>query len=115
MPACPPTRRGETGVCSPRRCSPGGRRSMRSEPRAELAPCFRHYLDTGTTAMAEAMFPNPVSAYTSEERLALEKRVLFREYPLLVGLSCRIAAPGDYRSEERRVGKECRSRWSPYH
>src|SRR3546814_15047572 len=29
------------------------------------------------------------------------------------------AAPGDLRSEERRVGKECvstcRSRWSPYH
>ena len=24
------------------------------------------------------------------------------------------AAPG-LRSEERRVGKECRSRWSPYH
>ena len=23
--------------------------------------------------------------------------------------------PVDYRSEERRVGKECRSRWSPYH
>ena len=22
---------------------------------------------------------------------------------------------GNYRSEERRVGKECRSRWSPYH
>ena len=22
---------------------------------------------------------------------------------------------GGYRSEERRVGKECRSRWSPYH
>ena len=27
-----------------------------------------------------------------------------------------IAGPGfNYRSEERRVGKECRSRWSPYH
>src|SRR3712207_9173412 len=29
-----------------------------------------------------------------------------------------ISAPGkgvDARSEERRVGKECRSRWSPYH
>src|SRR6266478_4837954 len=26
----------------------------------------------------------------------------------------RIAPPGG-RSEERRVGKECRSRWSPYH
>ena len=23
--------------------------------------------------------------------------------------------PHDHRSEERRVGKECRSRWSPYH
>ena len=23
--------------------------------------------------------------------------------------------PGKPRSEERRVGKECRSRWSPYH
>ena len=23
--------------------------------------------------------------------------------------------PGKLRSEERRVGKECRSRWSPYH
>ena len=25
------------------------------------------------------------------------------------------AAPATTRSEERRVGKECRSRWSPYH
>ena len=24
-------------------------------------------------------------------------------------------AHGTFRSEERRVGKECRSRWSPYH
>src|SRR5574344_2496199 len=27
----------------------------------------------------------------------------------------RIGAEGHERSEERRVGKECRSRWSPYH
>mgnify|MGYP002526753837 CR=1 FL=1 len=26
-----------------------------------------------------------------------------------------VAKPFPYRSEERRVGKECRSRWSPYH
>ena len=25
------------------------------------------------------------------------------------------SAQEDHRSEERRVGKECRSRWSPYH
>ena len=27
----------------------------------------------------------------------------------------RFLASGLFRSEERRVGKECRSRWSPYH
>ena len=26
-----------------------------------------------------------------------------------------VGESGDDRSEERRVGKECRSRWSPYH
>ena len=26
-----------------------------------------------------------------------------------------VAIMGESRSEERRVGKECRSRWSPYH
>src|SRR2546430_2885047 len=26
-----------------------------------------------------------------------------------------VNVPGGFRSEERRVGKECRSRWSPYH
>src|SRR3712207_8168227 len=42
----------------------------------------------------------------------------------LKGFSCQLVADeairwlggrGDRRSEERRVGKECRSRWSPYH
>ena len=27
----------------------------------------------------------------------------------------KISVTGTVRSEERRVGKECRSRWSPYH
>src|SRR5256886_16115058 len=30
------------------------------------------------------------------------------------GLVCSMGYPGS-RSEERRVGEECRSRWSPYH
>src|SRR3989449_1499834 len=28
---------------------------------------------------------------------------------------CRLRQSSGSRSEERRVGKECRSRWSPYH
>ena len=27
----------------------------------------------------------------------------------------RLPSQKEWRSEERRVGKECRSRWSPYH
>ena len=30
-------------------------------------------------------------------------------------LHCLYNAKTELRSEERRVGKECRSRWSPYH
>src|SRR5437667_12908014 len=105
MAACPTTRRGGTSACLPRRSSPACRRSprgapsMRPETRAELVRRLRHYLDTGTTAMAEAMFPNPVSVYTSGERLALEKRGLCRGYPRQVGLVFRRAAPGGRRTD----------------
>ena len=34
---------------------------------------------------------------------------------ILTGIFEEIAMRGILRSEERRVGKECRSRWSPYH
>ena len=34
---------------------------------------------------------------------------------LLIGASTALLPMGVARSEERRVGKECRSRWSPYH
>ena len=45
-----------------------------------------------------------------------EKNNVLYHYPingdrLKIGRFCSIAC----RSEERRVGKECRSRWSPYH
>ena len=33
----------------------------------------------------------------------------------LIGQLWRTLVRGQWRSEERRVGKECRSRWSPYH
>ena len=43
---------------------------------------------------------------------------LFSPESLLVLRTARLAISGNsilLRSEERRVGKECRSRWSPYH
>src|ERR1051326_3843639 len=53
----------------------------------------------------------------------LELRIILRqgEQPperrleRLVGFAHLLEAPALHRSEERRVGKECRSRWSPYH
>ena len=33
----------------------------------------------------------------------------------ITGSATRVILHPDVRSEERRVGKECRSRWSPYH
>src|SRR5256885_16996186 len=43
-----------------------------------------------------------VGPYPMADFLAMENRGEHREHRF-------------YRSEERRVGKECRSRWSPYH
>ena len=37
------------------------------------------------------------------------------DYPRFAKLVGDAIAGGRARSEERRVGKECRSRWSPYH
>ena len=54
----------------------------------------------------------------SAENIVKELRATFREeaYELLAELeSALLALERDPRSEERRVGKECRSRWSPYH
>ena len=51
---------------------------------------------------------------------SIEQLWIIDVYPLvLAGLLVTMGTLGDRfgrrRSEERRVGKECRSRWSPYH
>src|ERR1039457_1216106 len=58
----------------------------------------------GATRIVFAYFGRR-AAHVSSISAAQEQRILDRidEYP------------AEYRSEERRVGKECRSRWSPYH
>ena len=47
--------------------------------------------------------------------IAASSRSAGRPYEETVAGRWKIAVPVDDRSEERRVGKECRSRWSPYH
>ena len=42
------------------------------------------------------------------------KTVLVINHMIKMAIKCKKRMPV-FRSEERRVGKECRSRWSPYH
>jgi phenylpropionate dioxygenase-like ring-hydroxylating dioxygenase large terminal subunit len=59
-----------------------------------------HYLDTKTTAMADAPWRNEVTAYTSPERHRREEEVLIRKRPLVMGLSCDWPKPGAYRTDD---------------
>src|SRR5256885_2447094 len=60
------------------------------------------------TFMGVALEPRP-----SDMARGMGLRKWVASYSLLMILSRISAQPA--RSEERRVGKECRSRWSPYH
>src|SRR5256885_13269780 len=48
------------------------------------------------------------------QRIAAKLGIL-RQQGKVETLKWRCAFSRQFRSEERRVGKECRSRWSPYH
>ncbi len=60
---------------------------------------FAH-IDAGTTDLAPEVTRNPVATYIDHGWLEREKATLFRHYPLFVGLSGRIAKPGDYLAED---------------
>ncbi|CAN5677201.1 Rieske 2Fe-2S domain-containing protein [soil metagenome] len=46
------------------------------------------------------MFRNRVAAYSSRDRAGLERNRLFRDRPMFMGLSTRLAKPGDYLTED---------------
>src|SRR5256885_10600967 len=64
----------------------------------------------GGIALARAALGNTLL----QPRTALAGGMQYALHPSMTGLAGLFNA-GRARSEERRVGKECRSRWSPYH
>ena len=58
---------------------------------------------------------SPSNRKIIEEASKLAKAFDAEFTALYVSKSQEITLPPEDRSEERRVGKECRSRWSPYH
>jgi phenylpropionate dioxygenase-like ring-hydroxylating dioxygenase large terminal subunit len=57
-------------------------------------------IDRGTPPMAERFTRNDTSAYTSPQRAAREREVLFRNHPIVAGFSSQIPNPGDYLTED---------------
>ena len=106
----------ESTLFSPQRTSLGGLSSIRGYKDQSLSG------DSGGYWRNDLRWARPVSA----EWL----RPVFAEYGTSLGYDQGVIRHGRYnaeqhgrmtsnslelRSEERRVGKECRSRWSPYH
>mgnify|MGYP001417889479 CR=1 FL=1 len=58
------------------------------------------HLDNRTTAQADGVMYHDTAAYALPERLAREKQILFRKYPLLMGMSGQLSAPGDYLTDD---------------
>src|SRR4029077_20895132 len=58
------------------------------------------HIDGRTTDLADALFRNRTINYSCRERAALERERLFRDRPIFMGLSTRLARPGDYVAED---------------
>src|SRR2546425_13084660 len=70
----------------------------------DALPIYLEHFGTVTATLAsEAISIGRDAQHSAEFQFGME------EQPLLALLTFEV------RSEERRVGKECRSRWSPYH
>src|SRR2546430_13528114 len=53
--------------------------------------------------------------FSGRLRAAMNRSVAHGTSAIFISLISHSATSAAARSEERRVGKECRSRWSPYH
>src|SRR3989441_11106947 len=98
---------------------------IRRPPRSTLFPyttLFRSTASFCPLVLARAALGTPLLAVAGPPSAA-EARPFVTRQLLGVGVLLLTMVPGyvasrttgAQRSEERRVGKECRSRWSPYH
>src|SRR2546426_7537082 len=79
---------------------------------------IRDYKVTGVQTCALPISRVILDPFLHNASVDMDLSVLLGKPPKMTRDVARLARrhePFDARSEERRVGKECRSRWSPYH
>ena len=73
--------------------------------REDMEPCECVILPDGSVEEPQPSHIKKLEEISGEDKLTLNSRMEKNMEPIFFMV----------RSEERRVGKECRSRWSPYH
>src|SRR2546429_7514890 len=90
-------------------------RMPRPEDYAERAKLVRAKGMAAIADMVIGRWFTPAFLARRPDAVAGIKSILLATQPEGYAATCEALAAMDLRSEERRVGKECRSRWSPYH
>ena len=96
--------------------SVAGMREGLTDPRGALTIKYVELADAVDYVRAGQRKPASVIVWENVPGVLSDKGNAFGCFlGALAGEDCELQPPGKKRSEERRVGKECRSRWSPYH
>jgi phenylpropionate dioxygenase-like ring-hydroxylating dioxygenase large terminal subunit len=66
----------------------------------DLLKRLLHFVDTKTTAMADAPWRNDVSVYTDPQRFSSEQRILFRQHPIVMGFASQWATAGSFSTDD---------------
>ena len=80
-----------------------------------MAQLYFKYGAMGSSKSANALMARFNYEERGQETLLVKPQLDTRDGDHMVSSRIGLKHPCVYRSEERRVGKECRSRWSPYH
>ena len=73
---------------------------MKHSTQVQIVHQIFEAIDRGTPPMGARFTRNDTAAYTSSERAAREREVLFRNHPIVAGFSSQIPNPGDYLIED---------------
>ena len=68
--------------------------------RTELFERIVGFIDSGADPMAPAVMMHPVDRYVSDGGLGIERAALFDRFPVVIGYSSQVRAPGDYVTDE---------------